>query len=168
MTQYISKSDIVAEIERLKSIQLSIFSKGETDESCYKALSCISVYNEVLSFLNTLEVKEINNVWHDASDFPKAEAGRSILLIEDNGRAELLKSPSAERLFYFQPTNLKMWAYVDELIPMTTHFKVKKTDLEKEIKLWFDYGLPNNEELLEYIKETAEHFFELGAKTKGE
>ena len=60
MEHYISKSALVAGIERLKSIQLSIFSKGETEESCYKSLSCISVYNEVLSFLDTLEVKEVD------------------------------------------------------------------------------------------------------------
>ena len=40
--------------------------------------------------------------------------------------------------------------------------EVKAVDLEKEIKLWFDYGFPNNEELLDYIKETAKHFYELG------
>lgn len=60
MAQYIDKSALVTEIERLKSIQLSIFSKGETEESCYKSLSCISVYNEVLSLLDTLEVKEMD------------------------------------------------------------------------------------------------------------
>lgn len=168
MTQYISKDAIVAEIERLKSIQLSIFSKGETDESCYKALSCISVYNEVLSFLNTLEMKEINNVWHDASDFPKAEAGRSILFIEDNGYTRLLKSPSAERLFYFRTTNLKMWAYVDELLSITTHSEVKETDLEKEATEFVQ-----TKEFVE-SKESpvlliAKHFYELGLKAqKGE
>ena len=229
MAQYISKSDIVAEIERLKSIQLSIFSKGETEESCYKSLSCISVYNEVLSLLDTLEVKENNNVWHDArktipedgseqiicikedglavstvgkivngtikwaylgdlldtnsfnvdvkkinnvwndaSDFPKAEAGRSILFIEDNGYIGLLKSPSAERLFYFRTTNLKMWAYVDELLSITTYSEVKETDLEKEAE-----NFVQTKEFVE-SKESpvlliAKHFYELGLKTqKGE
>lgn len=47
--------------------------------------------------------------------------------------------------------------------------EVEEKDLEKEINLWFDYGLPNNDELLDYIKETAKHFYELGLKkTKGE
>jgi len=49
------------------------------------------------------------------------------------------------------------------------NLEVKEVDLEKEINLWFDYGFPNDEELLDYIKETAKHFFELGLKAqKGE
>lgn len=60
MAQYIDKSALVAEIERLKSIQLSIFSRGETEKDCYEALSCISVYNEILSLLDTLEAKDAN------------------------------------------------------------------------------------------------------------
>ena len=46
--------------------------------------------------------------------------------------------------------------------------EVKGVDLEKEINTWFDYGFPNDDELLDYIKETARHFFELGVKAKGE
>lgn len=60
MKKYISLDSLVAEIERLKSIQLSIFSKGETEEDCYNALSCISVYNEILSFIDTIEVKDVD------------------------------------------------------------------------------------------------------------
>lgn len=98
-----------------------------------RIIGLCDAYKIILSFLDTLEVKEIDNVWNNASDFPKAEAGRSILLIEDNGHAELLKSPSAERLFYFRPTNLKMWAYVDELLSITAHFEVKKVDYGIEV-----------------------------------
>ena len=46
--------------------------------------------------------------------------------------------------------------------------EVKEADLEKEIKLWFDYGLPNDDEFLDYIKETAKHFYKLGLKTQKE
>ena len=117
MVQYISKSALVAEIESLKHITFTNFDEG---------VNCA-----VQTLIDTLEVKEINNVWNNASDFPKAEAGRSILLIEDNGHTELLKSPSVERLFYLRTKNLKMWAYVDELLSITTHFEVKEVDDEK-------------------------------------
>lgn len=110
----------------------------------------------------------INNVWNNASDFPKAEAGRSILLIEDNGRIELLKSPSAERLFYFRPTNLKMWAYVDELLPITTHFEAKEVDLEEELDFVKDAYYYFTSDERSSIKKIAEYFFELGLKTKRE
>ena len=60
MAKYIPLEPLLAEIERLKTIQVSIFSKGETQESCYDSLTCISVYNEILSFINTLEMKEVD------------------------------------------------------------------------------------------------------------
>ena len=47
--------------------------------------------------------------------------------------------------------------------------EVKEVDLEKSISDWLFEGLPNNEEEIDYIKETAKHFFELGLKAqKGE
>jgi hypothetical protein len=60
-------------------------------------------------------------------------------------------------------------AYVDGCLQTKQDLEAKKVDLENEINLWFDYGFPNNDELLDYIKETAKHFFELGLKAqKGE
>lgn len=56
-----------------------------------------------------------------------------------------------------------------DILSFLDTLKVEEVDLEKEINLWFDYGFPNDEELLDYIKETAKHFFELGIKVqKGE
>lgn len=49
-----------------------------------------------------------------------------------------------------------------ELMNFLDALEVKEVNLEKEINLWFDYGFPNDEELLDYIKETAKRFFELG------
>lgn len=40
--------------------------------------------------------------------------------------------------------------------------EVKEVDLEKIISDWLFEGLPNDDELIDYIKETAKHFFELG------
>lgn len=54
------------------------------------------------------------------------------------------------------------------LLSFIDALEVKEVDLEKEINTWFDYGFPNDDELLDYIKETAKHFFELGLKAKGE
>ena len=53
-------------------------------------------------------------------------------------------------------------AFIDTL-------EVKEVDLEKSISDWLFEGLPNDEQEIDYIKETAKHFFELGLKTqKGE
>ena len=52
------------------------------------------------------------------------------------------------------------------LIPFLNTLEMKDVDLKKEIDMWYDYGFPNEEELLDYIAETAKHFFELGLKAK--
>ena len=56
----------------------------------------------------------------------------------------------------------------EDILTFLDTLEVKGVDLEKEINTWFDYGFPNDDELLDYIKETARHFFELGLKAKGE
>lgn len=178
MEQYIKKSDIVAEIEKLQLCTMDEHTNFYSAEAYgeYNALSKLE------NFLDTLEVKEINNVWNNASDFSKAEAGRSILLIEDNGRTELLKSPSAERLFYFRTTNLKMWAYVDELLSITTHFDVKEVDFGTEVYKYIDEHFnmydDGNQTLQTKDKKSligrvdaeniAKHFYELGLKADKE
>lgn len=57
-------------------------------------------------------------------------------------------------------------AIIDTLEVKDADEEPTNNDLEKEINLWFDYGLPNNDELSDYIKETAKHFFELGVKVQ--
>lgn len=164
MEPYIKKADIVAEIDRIK--------KEECPIDSYEGRCKLLWFEQFLSFINTLEVKEINNVWNNVSDFPKAEAGRSILLIEDNGHAELLKSPSAERLFYFRSANLKMWAYVDELLSITTYFEVKEVNLDyikKELDEAVRIYKPNGHFGWGTLYNVAMHFYELGLKVqKGE
>lgn len=44
--------------------------------------------------------------------------------------------------------------------------EVKEVDLEKSISDWLFEGLPNDEEKIDYIKETAKHFFEIGLKSQ--
>ena len=62
---------IKQEIKRLKNEQLSIFSKGENDEICGTALIHISVYNQLLSLIDSLPeepiVKEIT--WKDVNTY---------------------------------------------------------------------------------------------------
>ena len=62
MAQYIEKSALVAEIERLKECNRKIcggdfdFLKKAYPEHYYST----EIYNDILSFLNTLEVKEVD------------------------------------------------------------------------------------------------------------
>lgn len=135
MKEYINKSELVAEIERRLEKIANAPSENNRELSAIHGAQQYELIN-LIQYINTLEVRGINNVWNNANDLQKAEAGRSILWIEDNGRAQLLKSPTAERLFYFRPTNLKMWAYVDELLSITP--EVKEVDSEKESLTWED------------------------------
>lgn len=52
MTQYINKSAVIAEIERIK--------KEECPIDSYEGRCKLLWFEQFLSFLNTLEVKEIN------------------------------------------------------------------------------------------------------------
>ena len=63
--------------------------------------------------------------------------------------------------------DLNAWQHCQNMCKNILSFidtlEVKEVDLEKSISDWlFEEGLPNEEGLIDYIKETAEHFFELG------
>ena len=59
MEQYISKAAVVAEIERLKADALQ--KKGQCKRSgLEKIMHQIGAYNKILSFLDNLEVKEVD------------------------------------------------------------------------------------------------------------
>lgn len=59
MKQYIDKAAVVAEIERLKSEALQKKDQCKS-KGLSKIIHQIGAYNKVLSFLNTLEVKEVD------------------------------------------------------------------------------------------------------------
>ena len=58
MEQYIPKSAVVAEIESLKSAAETMLT-GKMDLSYWKAQKCLC--ERFLSFINTLEVKDVNS-----------------------------------------------------------------------------------------------------------
>ena len=51
---------------------------------------------------------------------------------------------------------------LNEVRTLCDTLEVTEVDLEKSISDWLFEGLPNEDELIDYIKETAKHFFELG------
>ena len=158
MTRYIDKDAIAAEIERLKSIQLSIFSKGETEESCYKSLSCISVYNEVLSFLDTFE--EPTN-----EDLEEAAYKASLNNFVDPECLDDDELRNFDWIKYYEQVfkTGALWQKQQDSI------EKKEMDLEKEITQFLETYFPDariGHKLS--LRRTAKHFFELGLKAKGE
>lgn len=62
MKQYIDKTDFVAEVERLKECNRKICG-GDFDflkKTYPKHYYSIEIYNDILSFINTLEVKDVD------------------------------------------------------------------------------------------------------------
>lgn len=76
------KDKIKEEIIKLKNEQLSIFSKGENDEICGTALINISVYNQLLSFIDSLPEKHNEDLEKAANQHSKKVFHG--LLVEDN------------------------------------------------------------------------------------
>ena len=156
MKQYIDKSALVAEIEK----ELNTTKKYSTEYVNGKKYAL----KKILSFLDTLEAKEINNVWHDTRRTIPEDGSEQIICIKEDGLAVSTVGKIVNGTI--------KWAYLDDLLYTDSFLmlkEVKEKDLEKEIKLWFDWGLPNNDELVDYIKETARNFYELGLKAqKGE
>ena len=88
MEQYISKSTLVVEIERRRDICKKVVLDLRTDENKDYYQGKVEAYKETLSFINTLEVKEVQeeteSIWHDANEPPTLY--RKYLVKYSNGR----------------------------------------------------------------------------------
>ena len=97
MAQYISKSALVAEIERrIKEIE---------EIGTYLTLT------NLLCYIDTLEVKEVNNVWHEAIETPKGAGDKEILVQFTDSRASVFEIDDWEYL-----DHQTKWAYLKDLI----------------------------------------------------
>lgn len=64
----------------------------------------------ILSFINTLEVKEVDNVWHDASETPKGAGDKEILVQFSDFHTSVLEIDDWEYL-----DHQTKWAYLKDL-----------------------------------------------------
>ena len=62
MTQYIDKSALVAEMKGLIRANELYLSESETDEIRFQKAGAYSILNDLLHFLDTLEVKEVGYI----------------------------------------------------------------------------------------------------------
>ena len=153
MEQFINKSALVAEIEsKIKEWRL-----GSSSEAKFR----IEVYKELSEWLDTLEVKENNNVWHDARKTIPEDGSEQIICIKEDGLAVSTVGKIVNGTI--------KWAYLGDLLDTNSfNVDVKKLDLEKETTEFVQ-----TKEFVE-SKESpvlliAKHFYELGLKTqKGE
>ena len=61
MIEYISKSAVVSEIKELIRANELYLSEPKTDEIRFQKTGAYSVLNDLLHFIDTLEVKEVDN-----------------------------------------------------------------------------------------------------------
>ena len=159
MTQYIYKDALVAEIERRRRD----WHYGSSTEAKFKREEC----DDILSFLDTLEVKE--------ADLEKNEP-----VSNDLERAALLHYPKMSRISEphgFIPAdnkshylgdanedNRKAFIVGAQWQKHQNAIEAKEVDLEKEI------ARVSKNEYFDFTdwKSIARHFFELGLNAKGE
>ena len=103
MTHLIDKSALVAEIRKRRNKH---FNSGgsPSSEYCHED-------DEILGIINTLEVKEINNIWHEASETPKGAGDKEILVQFADSHASVLEIDDWEYL-----DHQTKWAYLKDLI----------------------------------------------------
>ncbi len=112
MEQYISKSALVAKIDdwRDKIIKgiATIPLRGR--QKADAALE-YEILGKVRDFIDTLEVKEVDTVWHDASEPPKGVGDKEILVQFADSHASVLEIDDWEYL-----DHQTKWAYLKDLI----------------------------------------------------
>ena len=143
----IDKDALVAEIERLISNgKIKCQQSQENDDQvCYIAWSeNIAAYRKILSFLNTLEVKEADNM-------PNIRFPHYKSIVEKVFGASNLES------FEYEEAEQLVSLAKEELLK---DLEVKEVDYEKEYRKFLK-GFNGNS-----VPEAAKHFFELGLKAQ--
>lgn len=155
MSQYIDKSALIVEIER----RISALKANKSIISMLTGGMFVNEFKDLLSFLDTLEVKETKNfIWNNARTTVPEDSTNQIICIKEDG----LAVPTIGKIV----DGTVKWAYLDDLLNTNSfNAEVKEVDLEKE----FDKCCENyifDDECEVY---TAKRFFKLGFKAqKGE
>ena len=175
MEQYIPKAAVVAEIKKLIRENELYLSENVSDTVRFSKTGAYSVLNDLLHFLDALEVKEVK----EESVSKDLEEAISQSFIYHENRGDDFRSDKQIETAYrcgFE-TCAK---YYKELASITKDIEkqtpeVKEVDLKKEIKDYFDNqpiitrskGI--DYQLIPSAEVIAKHFFELGLKAqKGE
>lgn len=180
MKELIDKSAVVAEIKR-RIILLENNSDGII--SMLASGIFVNEYKDLLSFLDTLEVKEV--------DFPCDENRDKELALSLQIQAYL--NTASDELYgkgkpLYSKSHLegihecmKMWAKLHDYYFKKNTCENKEVDFERELSKYVTKGIhrffPNVDDdyckmesfiWQDYVIETAKHFFELGLKTQKE
>jgi hypothetical protein len=121
--------------------------------------------NKSLGEVMSVEGEEPVSIWHDASEKPNIKEKSGIFVITSLNGEYIGSRYYNHNDITITLGNYDKWAYIDDILNLSNVERTEKDrkepvseDLKDEIKSWLDEGLPNEEELVEYIKETACHF----------
>lgn len=161
MEQYISKAALVAEIERKK-----IPFKKDIDNGVYPTYLCALMDFE--DFINTIEVKEARDIWHDVSEKPELEQPLLIIMkgTHKDFRGHYRIGCYGKRANdiptwvingCYSDSFISKWCYISDILKQT--LEVKEVNLENSIVCkvgWYDgillgYTQEQQDELLEKI-----------------
>ena len=111
MKQYINKSAVVVEIDR--RIQFFTEESGNSNSDIVIALFGLKY------FIDTLEVKEIDNIWHDASEELPVMHRRVLLYTEEGTVMQGMQDGGSWVLDVWVPKFPKIlkWCYLSDIIP---------------------------------------------------
>ena len=138
MEEYIKKSALVAEIERFIKKNELYLSENASDAVRFQKTGAYSVLNDFLHFIDTLEVKEIQeesvSIWHDPSKETPIQ-GLNILMIR---KEECSDFPPIAGCFHGTNSRLDgrnwgyyngfcyneiepplKWAYIDDILKLS-------------------------------------------------
>lgn len=175
MKQYIDKSSVMTEIKWLIQANDLYLSEPKTDEIRFQKVGAYNVLNDLLHFLDTLEVKEVKEepVSKDLED----AIDQSLIYHEKHGD-DFRSDKQIETAYRY---GFEAGVKYKELTPIIEdiekqNLKVKEVDLNKIIKDYF-----NSQPIITRSKgidyqliptgvDIAKYFFELGLKVaqKGE
>ena len=161
MKQYIKKSALVAEVEkRIKTLNEILIKRPISSPTLEKL---IEENKKVLSFIDTLEVKEVEE--EPVSNDLEAEF---VLYLKH--KFNIPQEGHKLKTNGWRPSPYDILDIAKHFAQWQKKQEIKEVDLEKEVHSAADqYDINNNGNIYwEDIVGFAKHFFELGLKAKGE
>ena len=124
MTHYIDKDALVAEIEKKINYYEEAFNNPAfaNYEACLIAKGKYRKLLDILQFINALEVKEVDSIWHDARKTIPEDSSNQIICIKEDD----LAVATVGKLVH----GTKKWAYLHDLLNIS-NVQAKEVDLRK-------------------------------------
>ena len=85
---------------------------------------------EIKDFLDTIEVKEANNIWYDAKKTVPEDSTKQIICVKEDGLAIVTVGKIAN--------GTVKWTYLNNLLKLPSNIEVKEIDFGTEVYKYID------------------------------